>query len=454
MGCIYIIKNTINDKVYIGQTIHTVEYRFREHLRDAYAGVDRKLYNAMRELGIENFYAEKLVDCKDEVLNDEEVRFITIYDSFINGYNSTSGGSTGAHKYDLDHIRELANRGLSKKEIMQEINVRKEYLCKLHDFSDTNIKTSCNKKALDMYDIKREFIKSFESIIEAYEYICNYYGYIIDKRNFYNRVNQSCLIGSIAYNHVWRYKNKQFTSFDRDTYKEKIDIRCQICNEIIEKGRVCRECYDKYLSYYEGLQLTEHKIPDRIKIICNVHKCKNSKCNRETYYDNEYCTSCKNVMRLGKIEKPSREEFINMINSGMTLKDIALKYGRNHSTVSVWKKQYMSDISESNDSKEKLLDETLLELINKGLSIRQIAQICDRSAGTIQYRLSKLGIGGNSSKTIVCETTGKEFGTYKEAGEHMKTLYPYTMDAKYVGNEIRKSIENNTMLHDVKWKLK
>lgn len=341
MGCIYIIRNNVNDMVYIGQTIHSAEHRFKDHLRDAYSGVNRKLYNAMRELGIENFYVETLVECNDSELNDEEIYYIDKYNSFIDGYNSTIGGSTGSHVYDNQYLKDLADSGLSKKEIMQIINVRKEYLCNIADFSDYTIETTSKKKALDMYDKHRVFKKSFESIVEAYNYINSIRDNHVDKRNFYNRVNQSCLLGTVAYEHIWRYKGNEFTEFDKDIPKDKVVVTCDICGKIIEKSKLCRDCYTKYLKYYEGMQLTPHDISDEIKKILNIHKCKNNNCSRYTYYNNEYCMSCANVMKYGKIPKPSKEEFISMINSGMTIGEIAYKYDRSMSTVSFWKKQYM-----------------------------------------------------------------------------------------------------------------
>jgi len=33
MGYIYIIKNDINDKIYIGQTSRSIEVRWKEHVR-------------------------------------------------------------------------------------------------------------------------------------------------------------------------------------------------------------------------------------------------------------------------------------------------------------------------------------------------------------------------------------------------------------------------------------
>lgn len=48
-GFIYIIKNTINSKVYIGQTRTSVEQRWREHLRHAQYG-DQVINRAMKKV--------------------------------------------------------------------------------------------------------------------------------------------------------------------------------------------------------------------------------------------------------------------------------------------------------------------------------------------------------------------------------------------------------------------
>ena len=61
-GSIYIIRNTINDKVYIGQTTMTVMERFKNHLKPSTCKQRStyKLYNAMNKYGKENFYVETL----------------------------------------------------------------------------------------------------------------------------------------------------------------------------------------------------------------------------------------------------------------------------------------------------------------------------------------------------------------------------------------------------------
>ena len=99
MGFIYIIKNKINDKVYIGQTTNTVQYRFNQHLMNAnFEYKTGHLYNAMRKYGKENFYVETIEEISNELLDEREIYWIAYYDSFQNGYNSTIGGE-GDKKY-------------------------------------------------------------------------------------------------------------------------------------------------------------------------------------------------------------------------------------------------------------------------------------------------------------------------------------------------------------------
>ena len=97
MGSIYIIRNTINDKVYIGQTVQSLATRFLNH-KMASRTEDTKFYRAIRKYGEDNFYIELLetVDYKD--LNDREKYWIKYYNSYYNGYNSTLGGACCNHK--------------------------------------------------------------------------------------------------------------------------------------------------------------------------------------------------------------------------------------------------------------------------------------------------------------------------------------------------------------------
>lgn len=94
-GFIYIIKNTINNKVYIGQTKVSVEIRWKEHLRHAAYG-DQVINRAMKKHGKENFFIEVLEECKIEDLDNREIYYISNFDSTnkSKGYNVSIGGLT------------------------------------------------------------------------------------------------------------------------------------------------------------------------------------------------------------------------------------------------------------------------------------------------------------------------------------------------------------------------
>lgn len=99
---IYRIKNNINNKVYIGQSID-IGRRIRQHIVDAKKMGDRKtnrpLYRAIRKYSIENFTFEIIHICSQGVLQFEldalEIQYINSHKSYMSahGYNATKGGS-------------------------------------------------------------------------------------------------------------------------------------------------------------------------------------------------------------------------------------------------------------------------------------------------------------------------------------------------------------------------
>ena len=92
---IYYIKNKLNGKMYIGQTIHTLKYRMYRHVQKVKQNNPCKLYQAIRKYGWENFEINVLCECssKDE-LDEKETYYINYYDTYKNGYNMTLGGDS------------------------------------------------------------------------------------------------------------------------------------------------------------------------------------------------------------------------------------------------------------------------------------------------------------------------------------------------------------------------
>lgn len=99
-GIIYKAVNTINGKIYIGQTIRNLEIRKYFHKYDSLNGMsDLVFHRAIRKYGWDNFDWQIIDKCYNiDELNDKEVYWIDYYKSYVhrynsNGYNTTIGGS-------------------------------------------------------------------------------------------------------------------------------------------------------------------------------------------------------------------------------------------------------------------------------------------------------------------------------------------------------------------------
>ena len=129
-GSIYIIRNKINDKVYIGQTTMTVHERFMSHLKPSTYKKrgSYKIYNAIAKYGKENFYVETLeTDIPVNELDEKEIKYIEKYDSFNNGYNSTLGGNVRRiyKPEDIEAIYKMTQEGKTFEEIGEMYGVHK-----------------------------------------------------------------------------------------------------------------------------------------------------------------------------------------------------------------------------------------------------------------------------------------------------------------------------------------
>lgn len=92
---IYKITNKLNSKIYIGQTIQSLQKRWSHHCNDK-KRCCRKLANAIVKYGPENFTIEQIdVACTREELDVKEIYWIKHYDSMNpdKGYNLLGGGN-------------------------------------------------------------------------------------------------------------------------------------------------------------------------------------------------------------------------------------------------------------------------------------------------------------------------------------------------------------------------
>lgn len=93
-GKIYLITNDVNLKVYVGQTIQTLNKRFNGHC--CYSKSDRSINmyikRAIHKYGRDKFHIQLIEECPVNILDEREKYWINFYNSYNTGYNLTLGG--------------------------------------------------------------------------------------------------------------------------------------------------------------------------------------------------------------------------------------------------------------------------------------------------------------------------------------------------------------------------
>lgn len=107
---IYLIKNLINGKCYIGQTRRKISKRFKGHCRTASKGGKSIIHQAIAKHGVENFTIEELATAIDQVELDRlEQQFIEQYGTMApNGYNLKTGGQNGGSQYSDESKQKMS----------------------------------------------------------------------------------------------------------------------------------------------------------------------------------------------------------------------------------------------------------------------------------------------------------------------------------------------------------
>lgn len=203
LGIIYIIKNTINDKKYIGVTVQTLEDRWKNHLDSV--GHKDKLHMAMCELGYKNFYIEIIELANICDLSEKENYYIKFYNTIQNGYNTNLSGYTPSYALNIDENL-LIQR-------FKEVQVIK-YIALEFDCSIDTVKRILKKHNITGYDMstvmKKVVGRRVAKIDRNTFKVLKYYNAVIDAEKDtgikYQNIIRVCRGGAkTAGGFIWKY---------------------------------------------------------------------------------------------------------------------------------------------------------------------------------------------------------------------------------------------------------
>jgi len=141
MGIIYCYINKINGKRYVGQTLYPSQ-RKRAHRFNLNRGYKNKFYSAVRYYGWDCFEYEILEET--DKLDECEKKWISYYNSFVDGYNHNEGGS-GNSGYKRPK-KSIENQKAKMKGIKKSEEVKKRMSEALKEYYKTNSHPWIGKK--------------------------------------------------------------------------------------------------------------------------------------------------------------------------------------------------------------------------------------------------------------------------------------------------------------------
>lgn len=156
---IYKITNKINGKIYIGQTIQSINKRWIKHLSDSKCK-DYAISRALRKYSKEDFIVEEIDGANSQSeLNYKEWLYIYKFNSLApNGYNSTTGGKVSKHNKEgrLKISNALKGREFTKthRKNLSEIR-KKRVFCETNGKVYSSIKKAAKELLLDESNIVR-----------------------------------------------------------------------------------------------------------------------------------------------------------------------------------------------------------------------------------------------------------------------------------------------------------
>jgi hypothetical protein len=325
-GIIYIIKNKINESIYIGSTKKSLYNRWNEHKSAYKTGKMSKLYNEMRNLGIENFYIEILEQKKYNNIDDlrkRENELIISYNSIANGYNIIKSYNMNREmiinnnndiKEVYDKINILKNELISlEKELKNKIDKEKyRYKEKKNNLEYNKKKIKIKNKLIDK-KIFEDYLENINNEDKQQMKVCNRCKIKkkIDKFNVDNKKKDGL--------NIYCKNCLKEMKAEKKITEEILEKKCKCCLEIkminefnVDKGKkdnyniYCKKCVKEK----NDKSISKNKIKNIIEKKCI--KCNETKNVSEFHINKQskdgFCVYCKLCNIKYKYNKENNDE--------------------------------------------------------------------------------------------------------------------------------------------------
>lgn len=236
---IYMFKNKINNKCYVGQA-QSLKRRISHHFSNIKTQrYDLPLYRAINKYGIENFDITILKEYSSDInhsdlckqMDQDEIYYIEKYNGYTNGYNCTKGGDGGILGYKMTDEQKAKISKISKT---SNTNSRKIYM---YNVKEKYYITACSMSyasqitGISICCISRVVNKKYYNNYVKY-FLCSFSkeGLNEEINNFFKKDIKNILKSEISVKLTEDCKKKISESHKKYKYIELYDINTNLIN--------------------------------------------------------------------------------------------------------------------------------------------------------------------------------------------------------------------------------
>lgn len=242
---IYRIYNKITTESYIGQSIN-IKRRILNHINVAY-NVNAPeycypLYQSIRKYGLDQFEVYILENCPPSELNNREIYWINLFDTYVHGYNQTIGGTDIKQppKYLNQLIVDLQTGTLPYKDLSAKYLLTTQQIGLINrgiSFKQSNLSYPLRKNTREVVlcdPITCEVYEAFDSVTDAAHFM----------HTSTTTISQVCLGHRLNYkDYYFQYANN--IQPQRSRINSKIVLQIDVkTNEIIQEFNSLQEAAD------------------------------------------------------------------------------------------------------------------------------------------------------------------------------------------------------------------